>query len=239
MSHSIAVGFDFDHTLGVDNRLERTTALDLLAGYARGRGLTYDVAAADDAIDGVLHSYRQGEQSVEGAIAGFFERFAPGGKTSDVLDEAGNFRDAVLERAERHIEPLPGAREMLAALDAMNVPYAIVTNGWSPLQEEKARLLGFRGPVFVSERIGVRKPAREAFAALEGAFDLPLERIWYVGDDPHSDCAGASAAGLTAVWYDWENASYPAELPPPAHTIHALAELPALLVERLSEATPG
>lgn len=237
MAQSIAVGFDFDHTLGIDNRLERTTALDLLSDLARRRGVAYDAAAADGAIDAVLNAYRSGEQSVEGAIAGFYERFAPGGTTTDVLDEASNFRDAVLERSGRHVEALAGARELLVALDEMDVSYAILTNGWSPLQEEKARLLEFRGPVFVSERIGARKPAPEAFASLINSFDLPPEQILYVGDDPGSDCAGAAAAGLTAVWFDWENVSYPVGLALPAHTIHSLAELPALVRGRLAETT--
>ncbi len=235
MAQSIAVGFDFDHTLGMDNRLERTTALDFLADVARRRGIVYDSSAAEGAIDSVLLSYRSGAQSLEGAIAGFLERFVPGGTTSDVVDEASAFRDAVIERTERHVEALPGAREMLQALDAMDVPYALLTNGWSPLQEEKARLLGFRGPVFVSERIGQRKPSREAFEYLVNAFDLPVQSVWYVGDDPVSDCAGASEAGLTSVWYDWENVAYPAGLPKPDHTIRALAELPALLEGRLAE----
>ncbi len=236
MSQSIAVGFDFDHTLGIDNRLERTTAIDLLAEIARRRGITYDAQAAEGAIDAVLQAYRSGAQSLEGAIAGFFERFTPGGTTADVVDEAGRFRDAVLARTQAHVEALPGALEMLQALDEMNVPYALLTNGWSPLQEEKARLLGFRGPVFVSERIGPRKPAREAFEALGNAFDLPLESIWYVGDDPVADCAGAAAAGLTTVWYDWEGVAYPPDVRAPDHTIHALSELPPLLAGRLAEA---
>ncbi len=235
MANSIAVGFDFDHTLGIDNRLERTTALDLLRELAARRGVIYDAAAADAAIDGVLATFRSGEQSVEGAIAGFYERFTPGGTTSDVMDEASGFREAVVARCERHVEALQGAHEMLAALDEMDVPYAILTNGWSPLQEEKARLFGFRGPVYVSERIGARKPTREAFDSLVTLFELPPERIWYVGDDPHSDCAGAAEAGLVPVWFDWENVSYPPELAAPAYTIHTLAELPALLAGRLAE----
>ncbi len=235
MANSIAVGFDFDHTLGIDNRLERTTALDLLSGIARKRGITYDVSAADDSIDAVLAAYRSGEQSVEAAIAGFYERFAPGGTTTDVMDEAGGFREAVVERCERHVEAVEGAHAMLAALDEMDVPYAILTNGWSPLQEEKARFFGFRGPVYVSERIGARKPTREAFDALVNLFELPPERIWYVGDDPRSDCAGATAAGLVSVWFDWENVVYPPEIAPPAHTIRTLSELPALIAGRLAE----
>jgi putative hydrolase of the HAD superfamily len=106
----------------------------------------------------------------------------------------------------------------------------LLTNGWSPLQEEKARLIGFAGPVFVSERIGVRKPAAEAFGYLAKHFELPFGKIWYVGDDPAADCGGARALGMTTVWFDWEHRSYPEDLPKPDHVIHRLSELPGLLV---------
>jgi FMN phosphatase YigB (HAD superfamily) len=227
MASDIAVGFDFDHTLGIDNKLERTVALDMLATLAAEHGVTYDPAAAEVAIEVTLRAYRSGAQSVEGAIAGFFEQFAPVG--GSVLDTATSFRDAVVERAPAFIEALPGAQEMLTRLDELGIRYAILTNGWSPLQEEKARLVHFRGSVFVSERIGALKPSREAFDVLAKHFELPAERIWYVGDDPTADCAGARAFGFSAVWYDWEGTAYAPDLAVPSATIRSLDELPALL----------
>ncbi len=224
----VAVGFDFDHTLGIDHRLEKTVALDMLGAYARGRGIAYDAEAAAAAMDGVLHAYRMGEQTVEAAVAGFFERFAPGGGNY-IVDEAQKFRENVVARMSEFVAPVNGATELLSALDAMAIPYALLTNGWSPLQEEKARLIGFSGPVFVSERIGVRKPSREAFETLSKYFELPFERIWYVGDDPEIDCVAAQELGLTAVWFDWEGRTYPPDATAPAYTIRALDELPALL----------
>ena len=227
MPTDIAVGFDFDHTLGLDNKLERTTALDMLADFAKAKGLTYDLAAADAAIDAVLATYRSGKQSVEIAIGGFFERFAPAG--SATLDEAQRFRDIVVERAPAYVTPVDGALAMLQSLDSAGIRYAILTNGWSPLQEEKARIISFNGSVYVSERIGALKPSARAFGMLVEHFELPAERIYYVGDDPETDCAGAAAAGLVPVWFDWESRSYGAGLAAPAHTIHALADLPGLL----------
>jgi len=227
MHSDIAVGFDFDHTLGIDNRLEREVALSMLADLAAKNKLTYSVAAAEVAIDEVLHSYRESDRSIDSFIAGFFERFAPAGQA--VMDAANGFRDAVVSSAPSHVEPLPGARELLAELGAMGIPYALLTNGWSPLQEEKARLLGFAGPVFVSERIGARKPSAQAFGMLAKHFELPFERIWYVGDDPVLDCAGARAVGMTAIWLDRDGRPYPPDILPPDHVVHALEEIPPLL----------
>jgi HAD superfamily hydrolase (TIGR01549 family) len=231
MQPHIAVGFDFDHTMGLDNKLERTVALEILARLARARELEFDPALASQGMDEVLELYRSGKESVEAGIAGFLTRFIPGlGRVA--LDEAQSFRETVARRAPEFIVPLPHVQDVLAELDALDIRYAILTNGWSPLQEEKARLIGFRGSVFVSERIGVRKPSREAFETLAHHFELPLEAVWYVGDDPEVDCAGARAVGMTSVWFDWEGRTYPAALLQPDHIIHTFDELPALIQGR-------
>ena len=235
MSLEFAVGFDFDHTLGVDNKLEKMTALDMLSELAKAQGVSYDPAAAEAGADEMLHAFRSGAvPNIDGAVAGFFERFLELG--AGLVDEAADFRTRVLERAPQHITALPGVHEMLARLDAMGVRYAILTNGWSPLQEEKARLIEFREPVYVSERIGARKPSPEAFGALAKYFELPFERIWYVGDDPAIDCAGAQALGMRTVWFNWEGKTYPTGLAAPLHVIEQLDELPGILQGQVKEA---
>ncbi len=236
MARDIAVGFDLDHTLGIDNLLEKTVALAMLADRAQRRGVTYDVAAAEKAIGETLHAMRSGDVSVELGIAGFFGQFVAGGERLDVIDEAEDYREAVLAKVGEHMTALPGMRELLAGLEAMGVAYGVLSNGWSPLQEEKARALEIFAPVFVSERIGARKPARAAFESLEKLFALPAGKIWYVGDDPIADCVGATEAGMVAVWLDAERRPYPPDATYPAHTIHALGELLPLLREALGAA---
>jgi len=182
-------------------------------------------------------SFRRGEVPVETALEGLFLRLA--GADSDNILVARRFREIVLQRAPEFVQPLPGLHEMLAALDGLGITYAILTNGWSPLQEEKARLVDFKAPVFVSERIGYSKPSQRAFEVLGRAFDLPAEAVWYVGDDPRIDCAGARNAGMTAVWFDWEGNAYDRSLAPPNHVIHALEVLPKLLQGQVSGAANG
>jgi HAD superfamily hydrolase (TIGR01549 family) len=230
----IAVGFDFDHTLGLDNKLERTVALQMAAGLCAKRGITFDAAAAGAKLDEEIVMVRRGEVPVETAIEGWLQAFAGTGDENAI--EAGRFRDEVMARAPEFVRALPGARPLLDALDALGVRYAILSNGWSPLQEEKARLIGFEAPVYVSERIGAWKPSTPAFESLVRLFGLPAADVWYVGDDPEVDCAGAQAAGLTAVWFDAEARAYPAGVAQPEYTIHALEELPGLLQGRLGGA---
>jgi len=229
-----AVGLDFDHTLGVDNKLERIVGVEIAERLAQARGTPFDRDAAMQAFDDALAATRLAGLPIETAIEGALLRAAGPGPENE--DEVGRFRDDVIARAPQFVEPLPGAKELLAGLDALGVRYAILTNGWSPFQEEKARLIGFRAPVYVSERIGARKPDRDAFAFLARQFERPLDAIWYLGNDAIVDCAGARDAGLTAVWYDWEDRPYPAGIPPPSFVIHALEEFPKLVQGHLTSA---
>ena len=231
---TIGVGLDFDRTLGVDNKLERIVGVEIAARLCELRGAPFDRDEAMKIVDEALTATRLAGLPIETAVEGALLRAAGPGNENE--DEVTRFRDEVLARAPDYVRPLEGAPEMLAALDALGVRYAILTNGWSPFQEEKARLIGFRAPVFVSERIGARKPSREAFAFLGRQLDLPLDALWYLGNDANVDCAGARAAGLTAVWYDWEKRPYPPDVEPPNYVIHTLDEFAPLLQGHLSGA---
>jgi HAD superfamily hydrolase (TIGR01509 family) len=230
----IAVGFDLDRTLAVDNKLERVVGLEMAESLAVSRGLAFDRDRARAEFDTAVAASRNAGLPIETALEGVFLELAGPGLENTV--ETGRFREIVSERAPQYVKPLPGAQEMLDRLEAMGLRYAILTNGWSPFQEEKARLIGFRGPVLVSERIGARKPAPEAFALLARQLDVAPSGLWYVGDDPEVDCAGAHQARATTVWIDWDGRAYPAGIDRPDHTIRALSELPELLQGHLGEA---
>jgi HAD superfamily hydrolase (TIGR01509 family) len=230
----IAVGFDFDHTLGLDNKIEATIALEMLAEIA---GPSYDAQAAAHGIGAALASYRQGDLTVEEGIGSFFERYSHDAAAS--RHAAAEFRPRVVARSPEFTTALPGARETLSALRALGIPYALLTNGWSPLQEAKAAQIGFDGAVFVSERLGARKPSQRAFEALADHFACPFPEIWYVGDDPRNDVAGANACGAISVWFDWEGLVYPQDLSRPTYRIGALDELIPLVQGQIKEAAKG
>lgn len=219
--NAFAVAFDLDHTLCYDNRVELRVGVELLAESAHGREVEYDATEARRRVESALETYRSGRCSLEEALR------------STLGDESvvEKFRAAVTERAAALVEPLPGARELFATLRRAGYAPAILTNGWSPLQEAKARAIGFTGTVLVSETLGARKPERAAFDALVRHFALPPERIFYVGDDPTGDVDGARRAGLLEVWLDRGEHRYPPELPPPRLRIERLEQLPALLAQ--------
>ncbi len=223
----IAVAFDFDHTLGVDNGLERRA----LYAYANelGRPLDPRDDAARKSTEALLADFRNGITSMDDMIA----RFAQYIGANPAQATTARWQQHCYDLVDELVRPLDGAHDVLAALRTHAVPTAILTNGWTPLQQKKiARALGDAAlgmTILVSDAIHAIKPAREAFDTLVGALDTPRERVWYVGDNPRGDVAGALAAGLRAVWFNWENQTYPQDLPKPTITIAALRELTVLV----------
>ncbi len=216
------MGFDFDHTLGIDNKLERVAFLHLLEVFPR-QELT--LAQETEHIDNLLAKQRSGAFTIDEAI----ERYARAHGAQDHFDRyVDRFKKFALEGVDDFVVALPGLSDMLHDLRAAEIAVAILSNGWSPLQDRKAQCVGFEGPVLVSDRIGAQKPDARAFQALVERLGTPRDATWYVGDNPSADVAGSIKAGLRAVWVD-EGGSYPQELPVPTAAITDLRQLPPIV----------
>jgi putative hydrolase of the HAD superfamily len=216
------IGFDLDHTLAIDNRLERVAFLRLLeAVLAEGGRSLGPLALEIDGIDELLTQQRRGEFSIDDAV----RRFVAAHDVEPTEAHVEWFRTAAVSMVDDLVVPLPGVSRTLAALRDRGIAIAILTNGWNPIQRRKARRAGFDGEVLVSSEIGVQKPAAGSFERLLHTLGTPPEQTWYVGDDPHSDVAGAHAAGLQAIWIDWEGKEFPPDLRPAEHTIRIIDEL--------------
>jgi FMN phosphatase YigB (HAD superfamily) len=221
----LAFGFDFDHTLGVDNGLERQA----LYAYAQGLGRPLDPqdAAWQTRLEALLADFRADATTMDEMIRRFAELLG--------LREARaeRWREICYALVDPLVRPVDGAHELLATLRTRGIPAAILTNGWTPLQQKKiARALGEEGRalrVLVSDALHAVKPARAAFDALVAALGVPREHVWYAGDNARGDVGGALAAGLRAVWFDAEGQRYPQDLPPPTLRIGSLRELETLI----------
>jgi putative hydrolase of the HAD superfamily len=215
-----AILFDFDHTLGIDHKLEEVVLRELAASYCSGR-------PDDDAVRGVLARFRSGAMPVDVAVA---EGLLMWGCPERNLPHAVKaFRERCLALAPERVEAMPGARETLRDLAARRVPLGILSNGWSQLQHLKAWLINFPGPVLVSEEIGAWKPDARAFAIALERLGMRAQTTVYVGDESFVDVAGAKSAGMLAAWADLEGKRYPVDAPPADFTITALNQLPTLL----------
>lgn len=224
-----AVGFDIDHTLCIDNKLERVAFLHLLEEIADEAGGAFGSLTDETrGIDDLLAWQRGGGGTIDEAVF----RFVAAHGVTPRAEHPERYRARALSLVDTFVIPAPDARATLAALRARAIPHAILSNGWNPLQLRKAQRVGFDGVPLVSADLGVAKPDAHAFAALTNLLGEPSSSTVYVGDDPRADVAGAIAAGLGGVWLDNEGNAYPAMLPPPTHVVHALHDLLTLLPRR-------
>src|SRR5579884_895395 len=221
-----AVGFDFDHTLGIDNKLERVAFLHLLDGACVQGGRCLGTLAEEiETIDALLADQRAGHCTIEEAVEGFMrDRGAPDPRSA--VDE---YKRLCVDMVAVFVIPQPDARDVLLQLRRRGIPTGILTNGWSPLQQEKARRVDFDGPVLVSADLGIQKPELAAFQALAHALGASPDEIAFVGDNPQSDVAGSIRAGMAGVWFDAEGVKYPEDLPRAAKVVHSLTERLALV----------
>lgn len=219
---TVGVGFDIDHTLCIDNKLERVAFLHLLEQIiAQGGRALGSLAEEAENIDRLLASQRAGNCTIDEAVDGFVRErgIAPRHEFEE------GFCRMALSMAETFIVPDPDAKATIDELTANGVPLGILSNGWNPLQVVKARRAGFGGRVLASADLGVQKPHPDAFRALARELGLDPVRCFYVGDNPEVDIVGALEAGFQAVWIDNEGKTYPPDLPEPTHVVHSLREL--------------
>jgi HAD superfamily hydrolase (TIGR01509 family) len=216
-----AVIFDFDHTLGIDNKLEEVVLRELAVSYC-------STQPDDDAVRQVLVRFRSGAAPVDEAVADGLRAW--GCPERNLPHAVKAFRTRSLALAPERVRPMPGAREMLRELAKRRVPLGMLSNGWTQLQHLKAWLINFPGPVLASEEIGAWKPDVRAFEIALTRFSMQAPTTVYVGDDPIVDVSGAKAAGMFAAWADLEHKAYPADMTPPDLSITELPQV-ALLVQ--------
>lgn len=225
-----AVLFDFGNTLLHCQRADYTGAtVDLfnMAHNPRGIGLDEFACWLTD-IRGEIDRLRLAS-CLEVPIASFqsllYERF---GMSFDLspLDLAWEF----YSRAET-MAPAPVLGETLAALRQQNLRLGVVSNFMLPADIIRRELARYQLDhhfefLIASSAYGIRKPHPALFRLAAGKFDLPPDRIWFVGDSLECDIAGARNAGMTAVWYNLHNLPAPTPPDPTPHlTIHSLWDL--------------
>jgi len=226
----VAVGFDFDRTLGVDNHLERW-AFGRLATEL-GSSIDFDKPGTSELIEDLLTPFRAAEETMSEMLARFALTLPRNGKALPSADELSErYRHICYDMIDDFVQPVPGAIECIADLVEQGTPVGILTNGWSQLQERKIkRALGeFPGPILVSATLRAYKPSAAAFRELEKALGVSPDHLWYVGDNPVTDIAGARAYGLRAVWLKTNGTPFPAGLTPPTVAIEHLSELAAIV----------
>ena len=106
---------------------------------------------------------------------------------------------ALLGRLDQ-VRPLPGARELLAALSSMHVPWAIATSGASITARPTLALLGIpeSTPVVTRDQVAYAKPNPDLFLAAAERLGVPPGDCFVVGDSIW-DLLAAQRAGALSV----------------------------------------
>lgn len=83
--------------------------------------------------------------------------------------------------------------------------------------------------VVTSEDMGVYKPHISMFRTVCERLGVSPRQAVYVGDRPWADIEGARNAGLTPVWINRSDDSWPGDIEPPANAVSSLTEVVELL----------
>lgn len=108
------------------------------------------------------------------------------------------------------IRPLPGARELLAGLTAMRVPWAIATSGSMVTAKGPLGMLGIPEgtPIVTRDQVAYAKPNPDLFLAAAERLGVPPGDCFVVGDSIWdllaAQRAGALGVGLLSGGYGGE-----------------------------------
>ena len=104
------------------------------------------------------------------------------------------------------MSPEPGVSEALDVLAERELPLGVLSNSafsGEVLRRELARngLAEYFKFVMSSADYGIRKPHRSLFLTAAARLGIEPEDVWFIGDSPAHDVAGAKTAGMTAIAY--------------------------------------
>jgi putative hydrolase of the HAD superfamily len=128
-------------------------------------------------------------------------------------------------RYHRFCRPFPDAVNTLQALRARGKIIGLITNGRRVIQDGTIDALGIRpllDAILISEVEGIRKPDRAMFERAAARLGVAPSECCHVGDHPDVDVAGATAAGMKAIWKRVPYWDQPSE---PVPIIDTLSEL--------------
>jgi phosphoglycolate phosphatase-like HAD superfamily hydrolase len=157
------------------------------------------------------------------------------------LDETAQER---IDRASgdwfgRHLDrrPTPGARELLMALDALELPWAIATSSRPEQTSASVAALGLPHPPVIVDASHVRhaKPAPDLLLAGARQLGVAPADVWYVGDARWDMQAAVAAAMVPVAVLTGATGADPLREAGALIVVATLGELPGLL----RDATPA
>jgi HAD superfamily hydrolase (TIGR01549 family) len=106
---------------------------------------------------------------------------------------------AAIERRQREIRPLPGAKDLLSALTEAAIPWAIATSGRLETAGPSLDKLGIdftKVPVVTRDQVEYAKPDPDLFMTAAERLGVPIETASVVGDSVWDMLAARRARAL-------------------------------------------
>ena len=220
--------FDADNTLLDFLRSEREALSDTLRkmGIAPNEELIATYSRINDAN---WKRLERGEiTKSELRTARFAEFCAHFGFALDAVEMADNYLNALCTK--RFL--MDGALQVCEAL-AKSCRLYIVTNGIAAVQHgrfDSSPLARFFDATFISDELGVEKPAKAFFDAVAARIpDFDPADTLVVGDSLTSDIAGGINAGLDTCWFNPKGKVAPADMPI-TYTVEKLEDVVPLVL---------
>lgn len=126
-------------------------------------------------------------------------RFRPDLDDETVESMSRDLMDAEVNDVEG-VVPMPGAPALVAWLDSVAAPWAVVTNADHPLCKARLEAAGIEAPLLVTvEEVPVGKPDPALYLLAARRLDVDIARCLVVEDSPAGVEAGQAAGALVAA----------------------------------------
>lgn len=185
--------FDLDDTL-----TDRARSIDKFAPeFARRFGLD----RAGIGIETIVRCIREGDGNGYATRERLGEHLRSKLRWEDVpsVEELAAFWRENFPRCNVERE---GVTATLRELQRRGLVLGLISNG-APTQHVKIDVMGLRAffsVVIVSDDVGIKKPDRRIFEMALDGLGLGASEVVFVGDNPELDIAGATGAGIRAIW---------------------------------------
>jgi putative hydrolase of the HAD superfamily len=160
-----------------------------------------------DLLETIHREVVAGRLSIDDARRERFRRLlTDAGADEEAVGRASAAAMRYREEYQRSCRGVAGAAELLTALKNRKLRVAVVTNNLTVEQEQKIKRCGFGRRIdalITSEGAGIAKPEVGIFRAALSAIGVRASEAVMVGDAWDTDIAGAIAAGVRPVWFNW------------------------------------
>jgi HAD superfamily hydrolase (TIGR01509 family) len=118
--------------------------------------------------------------------------------SADEAERLRRFHAEAYARTAGTVRPLPGARDLLAYLSRLDVPWAVATSGWIESARPTLNLLGIPSdvPVITRDQVEHAKPDPDLFLAAAERLGMPITESVVVGDSVWDLLAAQRARAL-------------------------------------------